>query len=303
MRRECFAPSDAVPFRLVTEEVFDPFAGLADETELAPAGARAALLDAALRGYVPLRKVLVQRPNSESPRAAALAALVTGRHHRPLDALLLLHALQPVLVGSPLPLRTWARLLSTRTACSPSAASRAFDTLVELNLATRSGLPRLPIIDPLFEDASGRPWTRPGLAEEQGVGFFALPHAYWTAGLVDQLTLPGKAMMLIILAETQNPRTPVFAMAVERAQAWYGISERTAERGYSELSRAGVLLVRRTKVADPRHPAGRRDVYWRALAPPFGTQDRARLQQATRTAVRKRTSRGPGASKTVEAER
>jgi hypothetical protein len=97
-------------------------------------------------------------------------------------------------------------------------------------------------------------------------------------------------MLLIILAETQDPRKPRFAMAVERAKEWYGLSERTAERGYGELSKAGVLLVRRAKVADARHPAGRRDVYWRALASPFGTDDRARLQAAARTAADKRTS-------------
>lgn len=222
----------------------------------------------------------MQRPNTFSDRASTLAMLVQGRHHRPLDALLLLHALQPILEGSPLALGSWARLLSTRTICTPVAASRTFDTLVELKLITRTGPHRTPILQPLLDDASGEPWSRPGMVDEEGPGYFTVPHRYWTSGLVDQLNLPGKAMMLICLAETQNPKTPAFAMAVERAPAWYGISERTAERGYSELSKASVLLIRRTKVADPRHPVGRRDVYWRALASPFGTTDRARLQKA-----------------------
>lgn len=267
----------------------DPFAHLADDPDPGPKGSRDRLLASARRGYVPLRKALVQRPNTEADRSAVLAALVTGRHHRALDALLLVHALQPVLPGSPLELRTWARLLSTRTSCSPAAASSAFDTLVDLKLITRAGTDRTPVVEPLHESASGEPWFRAGLVKEQGPGYLALPHAYWTGGYADTLALPGKAMLLIILSETQDPKKPAFAMAVERAKAYYGLSERTAERGYGELSAAGLLLVRRTKVADPRHPAGRRDVYWRALATPFSNADRARLQQAARTAA---TARG-----------
>lgn len=269
---------------------FDPFADLIDEPDPGPAAARDQLLDQARRGYVPLRKILVQRPSTETERAAAIATIVRGRHHRPLDALLLVHALQPILPGSPLDLRTWARLLSTRTPCTAAAASRAFETLEELHLIRRSGTDRTPIVEPLHEDASRKPWTKAGLVKEQGPGYLTLPHAYWAGGYADQLTLPGKAMLLIILAETQDPKKPRFAMPVERAKDWYGLSERTAERGYGELSKAKLLLVHRTKVADVRHPAGRRDVYWRALASPFGTDDRARLQAAAKTAVDKRTS-------------
>ena len=68
-----------------------------------------------------------------------LGTLVTNRLHRPFDLLVLAHALQLVLPGSPLELRTWARLLSTRSVCTPAAASRAFGTLEDLNLLRRSG--------------------------------------------------------------------------------------------------------------------------------------------------------------------
>ena len=43
-------------------------------------------------------------------------------------------------------------------------------------------------------------------------------------------------MLLLSLAETQDPKRPSFAMAYERASEWYGVSERTAERG---LGRSG----------------------------------------------------------------
>jgi hypothetical protein len=264
----------------MTDDDFDPFAGLADEPDPGPTGTLTGLLDSARRGYFPLRKSFVQKPNTEAHRPSVLGDLVSGRHHRPLDALLLLHALQPILDGSPLPTSVWARILSTRTACTPNAASKAFGTLVDLGLATRTENGRSPIIVPLREDGSREPWTKPGASEEEGLGYFTVPYAYWTRGYADRLTLPGKAMLLIILKETQNPKTPVFSMAVERAQEWYGLSERSAERGYGELRREGLLLIKVTKVADKRHPAGRREVYWRALGKPFGTMDRARLQRA-----------------------
>jgi hypothetical protein len=107
------------------EEVIDPFVGIVDDPDPGPAGTRSALLASALRGYVPLRKVFVQRPNTEvGARASLLSALVSGRQHRALDAFLLIHALQPVLPDTPLALRTWACLLSTRTHCSSNAASK-----------------------------------------------------------------------------------------------------------------------------------------------------------------------------------
>jgi hypothetical protein len=257
----------------------DPFGAISDEPALAPRARVSALLSDARRGYAPLRKVFVQRPNTEEVRASVLSELVHDRQERALDAFLLLHALQPVLAGTPLALGTWAALLSTKNSCTTNGASKAFSALVDRKLVKRTANGRRPIFEPLLEDGSGGSWTRPGQLEEEGPGYFTLPYAYWTRGIVDKLTLPGKAMLLIMLAETQNPKTPTFSMAVERAQSWYGISERTAERGYSQLSQAGLLLVKVQKVADARHPAGRREVYHRALASPFATAARMRLQR------------------------
>jgi hypothetical protein len=276
---------------IMTEKIaisqIDPFAGLEDEVDPGPTGQLTALLASTKRGFTPYRKVLVQQPNTEEIRAAALAAFVTGRHHRPLDALLLAHALQPILPGTPLSRRTWARLMSTRKECSDATAEKTFQTLVDMKLIKVEGSPKAYEVTPLMENQSGDAWVKAGAVKEEGPGYFTLPTAYWTMGLMDRLTLPGKALLLIALAETQDPTKPRFAMAVERAPAYYGISERTAERGYNELHRAGLLLVKRQKVADPKHPAGRRDVYWRALASPFSTYDRASLQSESKTRTRK----------------
>jgi hypothetical protein len=265
----------------------DPFAGLADEVDSGPKGQLDALLGSAKRGFVQIRKTLVQQPKTQEVRASVLADFVGGRYQRPLDALLLTHALQPILNGSPLPRRTWARLLSTRTPCSDSTVERTFQTLSDMNLLTVTGSSKAWEITLLKEDGSGDLWFKAGSVTEPGPGFFVLPFDYWTKSFVDRLTIPGKALLLIALAETQDPKKPRFAMAVERAPDFYGISERTAERGYNELRREKLLLVHRQKVADPKHPAGRRDVYWRALASPFATFDRSVLQSDSKARTRK----------------
>ncbi len=285
----------------IEEPAFDPFAGLSDDEDLGPRGTRAALLASARRGYVPLRKVLVQRPKKEAARGSVLADLVTGHHHRPLDLLLQFHSLLPILEGSPLTLATWARVMSCSTPCSTTAVTRAFDTLCGngFQLLQRVQGGRTPIYLPLLEDGRGGTWSRPGVEAEEGPGYFTLPHAYWTEGWSDRLKMPGKAMLLILLAETQSPTKTTFTMAVERAQGWYGISERTAERGYAELSTAGLMLTKVTKVADSRHPVGRREVYHRALDRPFRTPDRAALQKAA-TAAARASARGSSASPSTQ---
>jgi len=278
---------------MAKDEMFDPFGGLYDVPELTPAEHRTALLQKSRRGYVPIRKILVQKQRTAPERAAKLAELVRGRHHRPLEALLLVHALEPVLRDDPLDTRTWARLLSARDQCTPNAASKAFGTLVELGLVDREKDGRRTVVRPRHESGDDRPWYRPGSDEDDeiGVGYFTLPHAYWTAGLADKLTLPGKAMLLIILAETTQLKKATFAMPVEKAPTWYGISERTAERGYRELLDTGLTDVRVIKVPDPRHPVGRRDVHHRSLLGSFGTMDRRRLQGKAKTAVKARAEK------------
>ncbi|WP_082155310.1 hypothetical protein [Jiangella alkaliphila] len=286
---------------------FDPFAGIEDEQDAGPDGARAGLLEAARRGYVPLRKAFVQRPQDSAPvagrpsaRASVLYDLVHRRNQRALDVFLLMHALQPILDGTPLLLGTWANILSVKSRVDATAVSRAIETLEDLHLVVREDDSRTPTLRLLLEDGSGKPWHKPGSTVEEGPGYFVIPHDYWTRGLSERLSLPGKAMLLILLSETQNPKTPAFAMAVERASEWYGISERTAERGYQEIGKAGFMKVKVQKVNDDRHPVGRRDVYWRALKSPFDTMTRQRLQGSATKAARAAGSAAAATSVAVQ---
>ncbi|CAG7632662.1 hypothetical protein E143388_07422 [Rhodococcus opacus] len=250
----------------------NPFGHLQDDQQLTPHVARSQLLDSVRRGFVPLRNVFVQLPRSSPVRGALLGDMVTARQGRALDALLLLHALWPVIDGDPLPIATWANLLSpAHGQCSASSASKAFGVLSDFNLVDRRREGKRSVVTPLLEDGSGKVWSRPR------DHFFVIPHAYWKGGLFDRLHLPGKAMLLIMLKETQG--IPSFEMAVERASAWYAISERTAERGYRELSDSGLLLTHIQYGVSPRLPPGvRRRRFHRALREPFSSDSRTRLQ-------------------------
>ncbi|SFR09993.1 hypothetical protein SAMN04488564_103288 [Lentzea waywayandensis] len=277
---------------------FDPFEGIEDLPEPSPAETRAALLKKAKRGFVPLRKEFVQKRRGErsGSRGSVLAEFITNRQRRALDALLLLHGLWPVVEDEPLDIRTWARLLSVSDSCTPNAASKAFAVLDEFGLVKREHEGRRTIVSPLIETGSGEPWVRAGEnPDEGGPGFFVLPHDYWVSGLSDRLSLPGKAMLLVLLHDTQSPDARTFTVPLERMALYYGFSERTAERGYRELEKAGILLKRVQKIVDHRHPAGRREVHHRALASPFSTHDRMVLQGKTRRAVRNKAAKAQAA--------
>ncbi|WP_181724205.1 hypothetical protein [Nocardia gipuzkoensis] len=263
----------------------DPFAGLVDEDALGPQEALAALLSSAKRDYVPVRNVFVQRPSGEKRRSSMLAMFVGQRQERALDAILTLYALQPVLSeDDPLPLGAWANILSTRKSCGLTTASKTFRVLEDMGLVTRVRQGHRTVITPLLEDGSRQAWSRPGAQGGDLVssgGYFTIPHEYWTDGYIDRLRLPGKAMLLIMLKETQG--SPPFEMAIDRAQKWYGISERTAERGYIQLSAEGLLDVHIQRSASPRLPKGvLRERYHRALRDPFSTNRRRELQAEAR---------------------
>jgi len=279
---------------MTKRDPLDPFEGIEDLPEPSPADTRTSLLKRAKRGYVPLRKEFVQKRRGErgEARRSVLADFVTNRQHRALDALLLLHALCPITRDDPLDIRTWARLLSVANRCTPNAASKAFLVLDEMGLVTREQEGRHTIVSPLMETGSGLPWVRAGGdPDEGGPGFFVLPHDYWTSGLSERLAMPGKAMLLVLLHDTQNPDTLTFTVPLDRMASYYGISERTAERGYRELEKEKLLRQRVQKVVDHRHPVGRRPVCHRALESPFSTRDRMVLQGKTRSAVRKKAKK------------
>ena len=267
----------------------DPFAGIEDEVPSDPSAVRAHFLKRARRTYAEIHKDFVQLPRGErgTPRGSVLAELVNKRRENALNAFLMVHSLTPVLQrpdAEPLPLQVWARLLSAEAGppLDDTAVSKMFTTLTNMKLITRETRGQRSAIAPLSEDGSGATWARPGKRPTWGQGYFILPDEYWLDGYFTKLRMPGKAMLLILLADTQAK--PSTVIPIERAQEWYGVSERTAERGYRELDRAGLLLTKRQKVANPEVSGGFHFVYHRALSAPFSTEHRRQLQKAARTA-------------------
>jgi len=263
----------------------DPFADLENEPAADTARTRVELFGKAKLGFVRIRKVFVQRDTT--PRASILAGLVTGRKELALDLLMTVHALQPILDGTPLPIGVWARLLGEQV--TERAVRSAMAHLKELDLLEVGGGRGVPEFTLKRENGDGQPWSRERDVDpaSRGRGFFTVPFAYWTSGVIDRLGLPGKAMLLVILRDTNDPNGKrTFVMAHERAQEFYGFSERTAERGYYQLRQDKVLLERCRLVADARHPLGKREEWHRALAAPFSTDHREMLRKKAVKAAR-----------------
>lgn len=271
---------------LDTMDNANPLDGLEDLPASSTDHTREELFADAKRGFVRLRKDFVQKP--DKPRNdTVLSTLVRGHKERPLDMLLTVHALQPILKGSPLPLGTWARLLG----CTERTARTALGYLEDNGLLQLDGKPSVPEIVLLKENGDGTRWTDAPDRSEGNRGFFTLPFDYWTAGTIDDLNLPGKAMLLMILKETQDPKAkrPTFVMALDKAQEWYGISERTAERGLLQLRKAGLLHEKPRLVPEARHPLGRREEWHRVLTAHYSTAHREELRKAAKSATERST--------------
>ncbi len=270
----------------------DPFEGFADETPADAAFTRADLLGQAKRGFVRIRKDFVQRESE--PRASVLADLVSGSNERALDLLLTVHALQPILEDTPLDIKVWARMLGDGV--SVRRTTNGFKTLEEMDLLEVGGKRGTPEVALKRENGDGKPWKkdREDDPAERGRGFFALPFDYWTSGLIDTLKLPGKAMLLVMLKETQDPNGRLtFVMAHERAQAFYGFSERTAERGYLELRQHNLITERAKLVKSGRHPLGHREEWHRALLYPYSTDHRETLRNTAAKATQESAKKTP----------
>ncbi len=260
-----------------------------EDDPVAPDAQRRDLLRAARRRLVPVRRTFVQALRGQANRAGPLARLVAERQHVALDLLLLLIALQPVIgPNDPIAGRTWARLLSGRSTRSPATVSRTWKVLADLGLVEWT--PNKPVVL-LREDGSGQPYTHPGEGRV-GAGYFGLPRRYWLDGWHERLRLPGKAMLLVLLAETNNPATPSFSVSAERIAEYYGFSVATVKRGLAELREAGLLGESWRKVGAPRSPTGwtYHVHYW--LKNPFSTayREAARVADATE-ADRRRSGR------------
>lgn len=236
------------------------------------------------RGYSVYRHVLVQRPKGDGLRPSLLGEMVTGRQHRPLILYLMLVGWWPWLhkYETPLPGDVWLRgLQATGDAArkgltwSPSSLSRSFAELEHLKLIEpRVRIKRYVRAIPRREDGRAAYSFPDGATEDP---YFVLPHVFWTSQLFATLSLPGLAVLLIILKET-NGRDEVW-LSREDMTEWYGISDRSVTRGLAELRVAKLLGERPVKVKAPMAPGGVtvRTHYWLVGAYSRASRDAQRL--------------------------
>lgn len=263
----------------------DPFADVVDEDPASNDALRRDALTRVKRLGTPLRNHFVQKPNTSSTRPSILSEMVKGKKALPLRTYLLIHALEPMLDDTSWTLTTWTKLVGgTQAPAATERMSEALRYLETKQLITRKQTGQRVHVYPLLEDGSGRPFERASaLDADVGKGYFTIPHDFWLTGLADRLKLPGLAMFLVALQETQI--RPSYQIAYESMPEWYGISERTAERGNLELSSENILRTKTVKANAIKSPTMVAYRVHRALAAPYSMHARAELQAKTRAAA------------------
>jgi DNA-binding transcriptional ArsR family regulator len=195
---------------------------------------------------VPIRNSFLVRGSRGGRVSGPLSIIVGRRDHRSLDIFLLAHMITSsdkktgafdVTEWS----QTWARAIGIYDgATGASAVSRVWRRLEDDGLITRKrGSLRRTTVTVLREDGSGQPYTRPTGAKNDP--YFKLPFSYWndTTPWHRELTLNGKAVLLISLS-----REPIFYLVHRQAATRYGVSEETIRRGLNELLDHKILTIR-----------------------------------------------------------
>lgn len=273
----------------------DPFAGLVAETPHTSATLRAEYFRKAKRGYGVVRHGFVQKQQGTvGPRASTLAQFVNGKQLAALDVYLLLLALEPVVVESPESLQVWTKLLGDTANAATTA--NAFKVLQRWGLVHRESGRTQYLVTPFDEtgakneEGSPKEYQRPTGTSDFGERYFSIPEEFWTEGFVDRLKLPGKAMMLVLLAETSRAGKPAANVPSTQVRQWYGFSERTAERGYEELVNQRLIRQHVTYERDPNSPIKVRPAVYRAFNEPFDTDTRLKRQAKAARATKKKSS-------------
>lgn len=218
------------------------------------------MLDKAQRRVgTPIRRSFVQGGTRHDPKPGPLATFVSNGDNNGLNLYLLTLTLatkEPyhVIYAS----GWWARAIGVS---DETRISKAWRRLEDRKLITREREGRIVVVTPLLDDGSGRPYERPAL---KGESYGRLSTDYWEGEYYKKLRMPGKAALLIALAQPG-----IFTLPSERAKAWYGISADTVEEGFSELRESKILVKARDWRLNRRVPSGYAPANVYQLLPPF----------------------------------
>lgn len=242
------------------------------------------LLQQSGRRIVPIRKAFVQQGRGRETKPGPLASFLTAHDGRALDAYLLVHAIASAEPWNcDYPSGTWVRALGLEADAKPASArgavSKTMQRLEARSLVRRGRTGRRASVVLLREDGSGEPYEHPHKAGDGK--WLQLPHAYWLDGHHLGLSLPAKALLLVALSLPDG-----FYLPSERADAWYGISADSAERGLRELRKASLLEADRQWLKNQRSDTGWTEHWTYTLSGAFSTA-------ARRAAAASRAKRAP----------
>lgn len=253
-----------------------------DAPAVSPQATREKYLKRAGSSYAKVRHALIQLPPTTGRGSQPSMLPALKRNHRALVLYLALLANWPWIQrqAEPLPAATWIRFLSSDVpgalTWTPQSLSHAWGVLEELKLVERPRKGRLLNVRPLKEDGSGDDYVRP--VGKGGDSYFVLPKRFWLDQHHGELSWSSLVVLLILLKE--SGQTPVAELAVDRAQAYYGISRTSAELGLSDLRARKLLVSRERRVEDVDHPEGRRLTSLHVLLSPYSTEERQRMRDA-----------------------
>jgi hypothetical protein len=232
------------------------------------------------RDFVPVARAFLQT-RRRGGGAGPLSWFVKAHRQRALELYLLAHAIasvEPYDVA--LPARLWALALGLpETPSSRVFVSGSFTWLEQHRLLRTERDGRLRRVWLLEETGSGAPYAHGSSSEGKSLDYFKLPHAFWTEGWSECLSLPAIAVLLVALS---LPST--FTLPHERGSEWYGISRDTIRRGVSELRRHELLTMRTTWRATALSPTGATEERRYTLTGSFAAQKR-RARRVTRDPV------------------
>ena len=259
------------------------------------------------RGFTVVRNNLVQVRRGGKYVGSSLGRLVHARRHRALPAyLLLLMVVQPLgRRAKPLEAKVWARALSPDPPAKPwpeTAMTPIWSMLEEWphKLITKERKARLVRVSPCKENGRG-PYTRPRPDErpsDLSERYFILPDAFWLDGWHHKLTMPGLAVLLILLAGT-TARDEAW-LSPERAEDWYGVAPKTMYNGLEDLRKHGLLDARDEWVTAGLSGIGKTKKTYYSLRTPFSRTERLALQDTARAAAKKRAAAAEKKAKRVK---
>ncbi|MEK6206195.1 MAG: hypothetical protein AABM32_00990 [Chloroflexota bacterium] len=184
---------------------------------------------------MPLRKAFMQIGTGNKVKHGVLTKILHRHDRHALDLYLLALALA---TKAPFEVSyesgMWGRAIGLIGKNSSSTVSRTWRRLTELNLIARGRRGRKAQIRLLNEVCDGSNYTPPGLTK--GDVYVQIPLAYWLDGHHASLTLPAKAMLLILLSLPEN-----YPLPMVRMPKWYGVSADSADRGLRELRDRGLI--------------------------------------------------------------